>query len=99
MKKMLKPFKLISILMLFILTFIACDKDFSTIESDIEGLQNFTTNLENYPLTAFGKKLNPVQTNNLPSNLLGVYKDLTLDGITTANVKMIQELVNIQILQ
>jgi len=86
MKKMLKPFKLISILMLFITTFIACDKDFSTIESDIEGLQNFTTHLENYPLTAFGKKLDPVQTNNLPSNLLGVYKDLTLDGITTANV-------------
>jgi len=83
---MLKPLKLVSILLLVIMTFIACDKDFSTIESDIEGEQNFTTNFESYPIITYNKKIDPVQSNNLPSNLLGVYKDFTLDGITTANV-------------
>lgn len=83
---MLKALKLSSILVLTTVVFVACDKDFSSIESDIAGEQNFSTQFEKFPVTAYSKKLNPVQTNGLPSNLLGVYKDQTLDGITTANV-------------
>lgn len=77
-------FKTISVLTLVIFTSIACDKDFTSIESDIEGIENFEATNEKFPVVAYTKELNPVQTNGMSSNLLGVYQDAF--GTTTANV-------------
>jgi hypothetical protein len=63
---------------------ISCDKDFATLGSDIAGQNNFGTVDKKYDVIAYSKKLKPVQTNGLPVNLLGVYKD-PLYGTTTAN--------------
>jgi hypothetical protein len=68
--------------------FIACDKDFSTLESDIvtnDNATNFDGLSRNYDVIAFSKALDPVQTNALPINLLGVYND-PIYGQTTASV-------------
>ena len=65
--------------------FIACDKDFVSLDSDISGQNNFEVADINYDVIAYTKKLDPIQTNNLPSNLFGFYKDLVY-GNTTANV-------------
>jgi len=68
--------------------FIACDKDFSTIESDIvnnENATNFDGDSRNFDVIAYTNPLHPVQTNNLPINLLGVYND-PVYGQTTASV-------------
>ncbi|WP_397363934.1 DUF4270 domain-containing protein [Olleya sp. R77988] len=79
---LIKPFGL---LIIIVFTAIACDKDFVTVESDITGAQNFTTNSKLFPFIAYNKKLDPVQTNNLPSNVLGIYEDLNY-GSTTASL-------------
>ena len=85
MKKTVKALKIFGSLVTLSLLFIACDRDFASIKSDIEGSQNFNTESARYPIVAYNKKLNPVQTNNLSSNLLGVYKD-NIYGLTTTSV-------------
>ncbi|MBU2940911.1 DUF4270 domain-containing protein [Lacinutrix sp. C3R15] len=85
MKKTIKALKITSVLSLISIAFIACDKDFSTLDSDIQGAQNFSTDSEKIPVIAYTKKFNPVQSNGLSSNLLGVYKD-DIYGLTTASV-------------
>lgn len=80
----LKNFAIMAIL---ISLFIACDKDFATIDSDIvnnENATNFDTDSRVYDLISYTKALPPVQTNNLPLNLLGVYND-PLYGRTTSS--------------
>ena len=67
------------------LSFYACDRDFTSIESDIEGIKNFENNSREFPVVAYNRKLNPVQTNGLSSNLLGVYDD-PIYGKTIASV-------------
>ncbi|MEP3837228.1 MAG: DUF4270 domain-containing protein [Algibacter sp.] len=77
-----------SIFTLFILTsLVACDKDFSVIESDVlgEGNANFLTSTDAIAVTAYNKKLNALQVNNLSSNLLGVFNDPEY-GTTTASI-------------
>jgi hypothetical protein len=68
-------------------TFIACDKDFSVIESDVLGIDNANFYIDSLvvPITAYNKKLEAVQINNLPSNLLGVFNDLEF-GKTSASI-------------
>ena len=83
MKRIKFALKNVAILALLITSFIACDKDFATIGSDIVGQNNFDTDHIKYDVIAYNRKLNPVQTNGLPINLLGVYKD-PLYGLTTA---------------
>ncbi len=65
--------------------FVACDKDFISLDSDISGENNFDVADVKYDVIAYTNKLQPIQTNNLPSNLLGYYKDL-IYGNTTANL-------------
>lgn len=77
--------KNLSILVVLVTTFIACDKDFVSLDSDISGQNNFGVGDQKYEVIAYNKKLNPVQTNNLPANLLGFYKDQTY-GSTTASI-------------
>lgn len=71
---------------LIIITFIACDKDFATLESDVinsEIATNFDILSEKYDIISYTKHLGPVQTNNLGLNTLGVYDDLY--GRTTSS--------------
>jgi len=88
MKNIKFALKNLFILAALMTSFIACDKDFVSLDSDISGQNNFGVADEPYEVIAYNNKLNatqPVQTNGLPANLFGYYKDLVY-GSTTANV-------------
>jgi hypothetical protein len=87
MKKTIKALKLPSIFLLILVSFIACDKDFTVIESDVLGKENsnFETNTLNIPILAYNKKLESLQINGLASNLFGVFNDPAF-GQTTASI-------------
>ena len=53
----------------------ACDKEFASIGTDIIGQFNFDTESVTYPVITYNKGLGPVQTNILPSYLLGYNTD------------------------
>jgi hypothetical protein len=64
------------VIVLSFLSFVSCDKDFNSLGSDLIDGNHFV--LERYPvqnLTAYSKSTGPVQSNNLPINALGIYKD------------------------
>ena len=68
--------KLIKILVFLFAIFTSCEKDFASFDSEVinsDNAINFTTNSVEYSLTTRSKMVNPVQTNNLPSFLLGSY--------------------------
>lgn len=74
-----------AVLALLITSFIACDKDFATVGSGIIGQNDFeVASTKEYAVTAYSNPLEPVQTNNLPLNYLGAYKD-PLYGLMTAS--------------
>lgn len=76
MKRYLSPIlKYTSIICVLFFTFSACDDDYTTIETDIEGITDFDNDSINFPVVSYNRKLGPVQTNGLTSNLLGVYND------------------------
>lgn len=87
MKKTFKALKFSTVLLLLLTSFIACDKEFSVIESDVLGNENanFYTDSLVLPVSAYNKKLEALQINSLPSNLLGVFNDLEY-GKTTASI-------------
>ncbi|RSK41699.1 DUF4270 domain-containing protein [Mangrovimonas spongiae] len=85
MKKFTQILKPALALVILAITFIACDKDYTSLESDIQGVQNFDVVTEKFPVTAYNQKMGPVQTDNLSSNLLGVYND-PIYGKTTASI-------------
>jgi len=64
---------------LITLSFIACDSDFATLESDVinnDIATNFDVFPDTYNVIAYTKALRPVQTNNLAVSTLGIYDDL-----------------------
>ncbi len=68
-------FQYLKIIAIF-LTFISCEKDFVSFDSGVinsDNAINFSTNNIEYNLTTQSEMVNPVQTNNLPSFLLGSY--------------------------
>ena len=68
----MKNIKLLSVF--FILFIYSCDKDFTSIDSDVisaENAINFNTSSIDYPIVASNLRLNPVKSNNLPSFMLG----------------------------
>lgn len=87
MKKTIKALKLPSIFLLTIISFIACDKDFNIIDSDVLGKDNFdfNTNKVDLSVIAYNKKLDSLQINGLASNLLGVFND-PIYGQTKASI-------------
>lgn len=91
MKKTIKALKFPSIFLLMIISFIACDKDFSIIESDVLGKENsnFTTNNDTLSVLAYNKKLEAVQINSLASYLLGVFNDPVYGKTTTSIVSQV----------
>ncbi|MBO3117963.1 DUF4270 domain-containing protein [Winogradskyella sp. DF17] len=59
--------------------FIACDKDFITLESDVitnENATNFDLESQLYDVVSYTQPLGPVQTNGLSVNSLGFYNDI-----------------------
>ena len=66
-------------------SFVACDKDFNTIESDVIGAKNFDTDYTIAPITSYNKKLDSVKINNLGASLLGVFND-PVYGQTKASI-------------
>lgn len=77
---------------------VSCDRDFTNIESGLEGIKNFDGLSKQFPLLTYTKTATPfstdpndlvgVQTNGLSSGFLGVYKDPNLNefGTTTASI-------------
>ena len=68
----MKYIKLLSVFFIFLI--FSCDKDFTSIDSDVissENAINFSTSLIDYPLVASNLRLNPIKSNNLPSFMLG----------------------------
>lgn len=87
MKKIIKALKTPTIAILLVTSFIACDKEFYVLESDVLGKDNanFNTKFDVLPIVSYNKKLDSIQINNLPSNLLGYFDDPEY-GPTTASV-------------
>lgn len=87
MKKIFKALKFTIVFIMFLSVFVACDKDFTSIESDVLGEQNanFFTSIDTLSISAYNKKLESVQTNNLASSLLGVFNDAEY-GKSTASI-------------
>ena len=93
MKK--KPFilKNLALLALILSGFIACDKDFTSLDTDVVDSQNalhFNDSINIYPITAYNKKITPFQSNGLPVNLLGYYNDLVFGESTVNFVSQMQ---------
>lgn len=88
MKNKAIALKNLVVLTLLISSFIACDKDFATIESDIvnnNNATNFDAVSRDFDVIAYTRPLPPVQTSLLPINILGVYND-PLYGQTVGTV-------------
>ena len=81
----LRLLKVIFPILSLILAINSCDKEFTTVGVDVIGNTNFETNNTSFPVITYNKRVNPMQTNNLSSNLLGVYND-PLFGTSTANL-------------
>ena len=63
-------------ILLLIILFTSCEKDFVSFDSQVinsDNAINFSTSSIEYSLTTRSEMVNPVQTNNLPSFLLGSY--------------------------
>ncbi|MDO6760499.1 DUF4270 domain-containing protein [Tamlana sp. 2_MG-2023] len=95
MKKTINSLQFPVVFLLLVSAFIACDKDYSVIESDVLGDENadFDTKDSLWSVTAYNKKLDSLQINNLGTtssaatagNLLGVFNDPSY-GLTTASI-------------
>lgn len=73
---MKKSFLKISSLLFLFIVLISCDKDFNSLDSDVIGDDHF--DLVKYDvqnLISYSKATGVVQTNNLPLNALGIYKN------------------------
>ncbi|WP_136482060.1 DUF4270 domain-containing protein [Cognatitamlana onchidii] len=77
MKKTINALKFSVALILIFSAFFGCDKEFNAIDSDVLGPENFNfaTRDSVWPVTAYNKKLDSLQVNNLRSILLGIYND------------------------
>lgn len=59
-----------------VFSFVACEDDFETVGGSVIGEPGFNADLyDDAEISAMNNALAPVQTNNLPLNLLGVYSD------------------------
>jgi len=61
---------------ILLLLIVSCEKDFASFDSQVvnsDNAINFSTNSVEYGLTTRSEMVNPVQSNNLPSFLLGSY--------------------------
>ena len=76
-------FSLFLIICLTLIFVQSCEKDFTSLDSDVitsDNAINFETSSIEYPIVTHSRSVEPVQTNNLPSFLLG-YNNHTIFGI------------------
>ncbi|TYA70190.1 DUF4270 domain-containing protein [Seonamhaeicola marinus] len=87
MKKIFETLRVPAIAIILITSFVACDKDFYVLDSDVLGKDNanFDTGAKEHPVVSYNKRLKGLQVNNLPSNLLGFFNDPDF-GTTTASI-------------
>ena len=72
-------------ILLFIITVSSCDEDFNTIGTDIIGDDSLLTELYiTNNIVSYSRILNPVQTNFIPVQQLGIYNDHVF-GKSTSN--------------
>lgn len=81
----LKRARLVPVAFILVLAFTSCDDDFNTIGSNLIGGELGSIPLYEAGIVAYSRKLGPVQTNGLSTNLLGVYKD-PIYGLQEASV-------------
>nr|WP_315197882.1 DUF4270 domain-containing protein [uncultured Flavobacterium sp.] len=67
----------------FVVLFNSCDKEFNVVGEDIVGDNSFGIVKEEFPVVAYNEKIEPIQSNNLDINALGVYDNPSF-GTTTA---------------
>lgn len=80
---MKKNFNLV--LLAISLVFISCDKEFNTVGSDLVGDEHFDYSVDqNTEIKAYTVATGEVQTNNLPINPLGIYRN-DVFGTTAAS--------------
>ena len=87
MKNTYKALKLSSAVLLILLSFISCDKDYISIDSKVLGKENANFEAKDtiISITSYNKKLSALKINNLSSNLFGFFNDPAF-GQTTASV-------------
>jgi len=103
MKKIKFSFKSIAFLSLIIVVSVSCDRDFTNIESGLEGIKNFDGLSKKFPLVTYTKTATPfstdpndlvgIQTNGLSSGFLGIYKDPNLNEFGTTTASMVAQIV------
>lgn len=76
--------KITVLFLVFSMVFISCDQDFNTIGADLVGDEHFDFDTYTPALKAYSVRTGEVQTNNLPINPLGFYKN-PFFGETKAN--------------
>ena len=87
---MFKSSNRVSLYLVLCLTLIfaqSCEKDFTSLDSDVinsNNAINFETNSIEYPIVTHSKIVDPVQSNNLPSFLLG-YNNHAIYGESTSS--------------
>ena len=87
---MFKSSNRVSLYLVLCLTLIfaqACEKDFTSLDSDVinsDNAINFETNSIEYPIVTHSRIVDPVQSNNLPSFLLG-YNNHAIYGESTSS--------------
>lgn len=98
MKRTINSLKSIAILSLVLLVSIACDNDFTNIQSDIEGIKNFNSSSKLFPFVTKTKTFTPftangtndvvgVETGVLNGSMFGIYNSPTeAFGTTIASV-------------
>ena len=77
---------------LLLVAFVSCEEDLTTIGSGVVGVDPFTTGTEEFEVFAFNKKVEAVQTNQLPLYQLGVFDDAVYgrtEASITAQVQLI----------
>lgn len=87
MKKNKSILKNIAVLAVITTIFAACERDFSSLDSDVVNSENtthFNADVATYPIVTYTKKISPFHSNRLPSHLLGHYNDLVF-GSYSAN--------------
>jgi len=80
-------FSLFFIICLTLIFVQSCEKDFTSLDSDVinsDNAINFETSSIEYPIVTHSRSVEPVQSNNLPSFLLG-YNNHTIYGESTAS--------------
>lgn len=72
----MKKIVLKSALLMSVMFLISCDQDFNTIGSDVIGDDHFgLEKKDDVSVIAYTKSTGEVQSNNLPSNMMGYYRD------------------------